>query len=219
MVIAGPSGCGKSVFLMNLIKFREQIFTTRFSKIYYCVPSKTSKLHNEIFDQMKKWYPNLELVIDIPKPNDILSDDLPKLVMFDDLMNLVFENKFVEELFIQSSHHNSCSVIFTSQNFYSSSKNRTIMRQLTYKVIFNTLRTDQILLRTLGCQLKTENPNFLIEIFETLEKTYPYDNFKYIVIDSEPKSVMKSLHIRTHVFPNNDGSITPLCFFSKKRNI
>ena len=33
------------------------------------------------------------------------------------------------------------------------------MCQITNQVIFN----DQILLRTLGCQLKAENPNFLVE--------------------------------------------------------
>jgi len=217
MVLAGPSGCGKSIFLINLIKHREQVFTTRFSRIFYCVPSKASNLHSAIFEEMKRFYPNLEFVLDVPKPTDVLCDDLPKLVMFDDLMNLIFENKFIEELFVQSSHHNSCSVVFTSQNFYSSSKNKNIMRQLTYKVLFNTLRTDQILLRTIGCQLKAENPNFLIDIFQTLEKLFPDDNFKYLVIDSEPQSIMKNLYIRTHVFPDKDGLITPLCFFSRKK--
>ncbi len=215
MVVAGPSGCGKSIFLKNLIKFREQVFTTRFSKIFCVVPSNPSQLHTDIFDEMRSSCPNIEMVMGIPKDllREILCDGLPKLVMFDDIMSLIFENKFMEGLFLQFSHHNSCSVIFTSQNFYCSSKNKNIMRQLTYKVIFNTLRTDQILLRSLGCLQKCENPNFLIEIFQTLENRFPLNNYLYIVIDSVPHSIMKNMHFRTNVFPNEDGSSTPLCFF------
>lgn len=164
---------------------------------------------------MQKYCPEIELVLDLPKISLINSDDLPKLLLLDDLMNRIFEDKRFEELFTMLSHHCSASVVFTSQNFFNSTKSKTIIRQCSYKVIFNH-RTDSILLRNIGSQIKPKDPHFLIKIFEMLDVYFPDDNFKYILIDGNPLSSMKNLYVRTHIFPNSDGVIEPLCFFTNR---
>lgn len=187
------------------------MFDTKFNRIMYCAPAKKSQVHLEIFNEIKSSFPQAELIYDLPKPSDIIGDMLPKLVIMDDLMHLIFSSPFMEDLFIQHSHHSSCSLIFTTQNFFNTCKTKTIIRQCNYKVIFNS-PSDQIILRHISCQLKPDNPNFLINVFQTLEKLFPEDDYKYVLIDGEPKSRMKQLRIRTHIFPNVDGKIEPICF-------
>lgn len=166
----------------------------------------------QIYESIKKYFQEAELIFGLPKPSDLIGDSLPKLVIMDDLMQQIFSSPFMEEVFIQHSHHSSCSLIFTTQNFFNTGKTKTIIRQCNYKVIFNS-PSDQLILRHIGCQLKPENPNFLINIFSTLDRLFPKDDYKYVLIDGEPKSKMKQLRVRTHIFPNNDNKIQPLCFF------
>lgn len=208
----GPSGSGKSWWIVNLIKHRESLFDTKFNRILYCAPAKKSQIHFQIYESIKKYFPETELIFGLPKPSDLIGDLLPKLVIMDDLMQQIFSSPFMEEVFIQHSHHSSCSLIFTTQNFFNTGKTKTIMRQCNYKVIFNS-PSDQLILRHIGCQLKPETPNFLINIFSTLDRLFPQDDYKYILIDGEPKSKMKHLRVRTHIFPNNENKIEPLCFF------
>lgn len=212
LVIAGPSGSGKSWWILKLIKSRELLFDTKFNRILYCVPPKKSQVHLTIFDKIKEFFNQAELIYGLPKPTDIIGDALPKLVIIDDQMTQIFTSPFMEEVFIQHSHHSSCSLIFTTQNFFNSGKTKTIIRQCNYKVIFNS-PADQVILRHISCQLKPDQPNFLINVFQTLDQLFPADDYKYILIDGEPKSKMKKLRIRTHIFPNNDNVIEPICFF------
>lgn len=128
-------------------------------------------------------------------------------------MNTIFANKFMEEMFIQNSHHNSCSIMFTSQNFFSSSKTKTIIRQCTYKVFFDN-PSDRVLLRAISCQVAPENPNFLLQIFKLLEQYDPHNTFNYVLVDGNPQSVMRKLNVRSNIFPEKDGIIRPLCFFT-----
>ena len=129
-------------------------------------------------------------------------------------MNSIFADRFMEEMFIQNSHHNSVSIIFTTQNFFSNSKTKTIIRQCTYKVFFDN-PSDRVLLRTISCQITPDNPNFFLEIFKDLEKFDPSNSFNYILVDANPQSAMRKLNVRSNIFPEIDGKIRPFCFFSE----
>jgi len=171
-----------------------------------------SQIHHQTFEKMKEFFPSIEYCLDLPKASEILMDNLPKLVIMDDLSSKILRDPFMENVFIQHSHHNSCSMVFTTQNYFAQSKNKTIIRQCNYKVIFQS-PTDMVLLRHISCQLKPDDANFLSKVFEELEQLFPDDNYKYILIDGEPKSLMKRFRVRTHIFPDSNGKIEPICFF------
>jgi len=171
-----------------------------------------AQIHQKTYEKMKAFFPSLEYCLDLPQPNLVIGDNLPKLVIMDDLSSRILRCPFMEDVFIAHSHHNSCSVIFTTQNFFANSKNKTIIRQCNYKVIFET-PSDLVLLRHISCQIKPDDANFLIKIFEKIEKLIPDSRFNYVLIDGEPSSKMKNLRIRTNIFPNSNKKIEPLCFF------
>lgn len=127
-------------------------------------------------------------------------------------MNLVFNDATMEETFSQNSHHHNLSIIFTSQNYFASSKNRTIIRQTTYKIIFND-PSDKTLMRNISCQISPSMPQFLSRCFKTLEQYFPEDQHSYILIDSHYQSPLKKLNVRSKVLPSSDNKIRPICFF------
>lgn len=125
------------------MRFHNELFSTKFSRVIFYLPSAHFNAYTSYIDKLKIAYPEIEIQTDIPKLADLRSDHLPKLFILDDLMAQIFGNSSMEEVFSQNSHHYNFSIVFTSQNFFSSSKNLTIVRQTTYKIIFNDL-SDQV---------------------------------------------------------------------------
>jgi hypothetical protein len=66
MVISGPSQAGKSEFILNLIKCRENLFTSRFHRIIYCAPEADSNKVRDYFQRLKNEFSNAELWIGLP---------------------------------------------------------------------------------------------------------------------------------------------------------
>ena len=213
-IIAGPTSSGKSTFMLKMVEHQKSIFTTEFSRIMYCIPAHNAALHDDYFKKLQGFCPNVELILGLPKPNVIKSDTLPKLLLIDDLVKPLLKDPFMEECFVQNSHHSGCSIAFCTQNYFEASKSKTIVRQCNYKVFFND-PCDKTLLRNIGAQIEPTGPQLLIKAFKLLYSLKPKDDFQYILIDGDTQSAMKNnLFIRTDIFPVN-GVIRPICFVLK----
>lgn len=128
-------------------------------------------------------------------------------------MHLVYNHPFMEEVFREHSHHFNLSLIFTSQNYFGSSKNQTIRRNCTYKFIFND-RADKTLMRNISLQICPSYSSFLSHCFKKLEKLFPNEKHAYVLIDSTPTTEMSRFTVRSHVLPDEiTKKITPICFF------
>jgi len=44
-------------------------------------------------------------------------------------------------------------------------------------------------------------------------KTFPENKFHYILVDGHTHSKMAQMHIRTHIFPDQNGEIRPIIFY------
>jgi len=135
---------------------------------------------------------------------------LPKLLLVDDQMVPLLNSPNMEDFFTQDSHHYNCSIFFTLQNYYSSGRSKTILRQCVYKIIFND-PGDRILIRNISCTV-APNAQFLSKCFQMLEQRFPSD-LHYLLIDTNPRSAMKQMVVRSQIFPNESNEIIPICFF------
>ena len=180
----------------------------------YCIPASKLQTHEEYFKQLKAICPEMELVLGLPNRSHINSDTLPKLIMLDDLAKDLLRDPFIEECFTQNSHHQNCSIVYCTQNYFETSKSKTIVRQCNFKVVFNS-NCDQTLLRNIGAQIEPNRPTILTEAFKLLQNHNPSDKFKYLLIDGDNQSAMPDFFIRTNIFPL-DGVIRPICFVLKK---
>jgi hypothetical protein len=83
MVISGPSQGGKSEFILNLIKNREYLFTSRFHRIIYCAPEAESNKVRDFFQRIKNEFTTAELWIGLPNLQrlHLKHSELPSLII------------------------------------------------------------------------------------------------------------------------------------------
>jgi hypothetical protein len=88
----GPTLCGKTTFICNILKHRNQLLTTSYSRVVYFFPNSdvNSTKRLQMIDQLKLAYPKLEVQTGLPKPNDARSSHLPKLFIIGNTSNIKF---------------------------------------------------------------------------------------------------------------------------------
>lgn len=197
---------------MELLRHRTALFDTKFDKIMYYIPSELHEAHTEFLDKLRDVCPEIQILYGLPTEEETKSNFLPKLLLVDDQMSALLNSPFMETFFCATSHHFNNTIFFTLQNYYSSARSKTILRQCVYKIIFND-PGDRILIRNISCTV-SPNPQFLYKCFQMLEQKFPTD-LQYLLIDTNPRSPMKQMVIRSKIFPNSSNEIKPICFFTQ----
>lgn len=211
-MLACRSLTGKSRLLLEFLKYRNQLFTTEYDAIFYCFHADNFAANQEYLDELRKICPKIKIVEGLPPISFFQNSRLPKLFLFDDLMTEIFATADVENLFTRRSHHYSNDIIFTSQNYFNSKKDLTIVRNLPYKIVFNK-RCERRYMLEIGSQLSSDTKYFS-QCFELLAQQNPAIpiNNKFLLIDSHPESPMGKYPIRGLILPDKDGKIRPLMF-------
>jgi len=213
--VSGPSQSGKSQWILKLLRNRQLLFNTNFYELYYCIPENLSLSPNPIFEEIKQTYPNARLHFGLPDTTklNLNFDNTPKLLIIDDLMTEFLSSFQIVKLLSVEVHHCNITTIFTLHNLFAPSKfGRTITRNINYKVLFSN-RLDIKEIRNVSLQISNQ-PNFLAESFEFLNKEFPQEP-AYIVVDGHIKSKLKKLFVRSQIFPSEDGEVRPIFFFPK----
>ena len=99
------------------------------------------------------------------------------------------------------------------QNYYEKSQHgKTIMKNVHYQVFFYN-RVQLIELSKISSQIMPGVSNFMYSNFQFLMKTFPQNKFHYILVDGHTHSKMGQMHIRTQIFPDQNGDIKPIIFY------
>ena len=143
---------------------------------------------------------------------------LPVLLIIDDLMVDFLDSPQMVELLAVQVHHYNLTAIFTLQNFFATSKfGKTIMRNVNYKVYFYN-RLDLRELRNISSQIVPSCPAFMQANFNFLYRKFPNDPSHYVFVDGHFRSKVRSLFVRSHIFPDENGCIKPIFFFQIQNN-
>jgi hypothetical protein len=190
-------------------------------RILFCVPQDMLHLHNKFLEEIRSYFPHLEIIGGLPKSNDIYDDLLPKLLIMDDLMSEMFREAEMTHLFTRLSRHNNISLVFTTQNYFDSGHTKTIVRQCNVQIIFDN-PMDKVLTRSIGGTIVPKQPDFLNNCFDSLRHFFPLEKYPYVMIDGNANKNMNDIMFRSHIFPDEANQIKPICFFvnpqySKKR--
>jgi len=213
LCITGPSQSGKSTFILKLIKYRDQMFNQTFKRLIYCQPANLCIRGNPVFEQILKEFPTAELVCGLPDVTklNLDMDTSPKCIIIEDLMVELMNSAEMVHLFTVQVHHSNLTVLASNHNhFYNSRFAKSLSRNIGYKVFFYN-RLDLRELKMISAQI-SNNSNFLIECFNFLMSKFSNNN-AYILIDGSFQSKMKSLFVRSHIFPQENGELKPIIFF------
>ena len=206
---------GKTEFIVNLIKHRQKLFTSEFSRIIFCQPESLAHRQNAGFEKIKVSFPRVELLNGLPNVSKLNLDlnHLPCLIIIDDQMTALLDSSEILDLVSIKVHHMNLSVILVLHNFFAPSKyGKSITRNLNYLVFFKN-PSDLRELRNISCQITPTHPTFMQANFNFLSERFPNDPSHYVIVNGHHRSKVTNMHIYTHIFPNDSNVINPIFFF------
>lgn len=198
MLLSGQTGSGKTQWVYQFLKNLEKMYTRDPPKhVLYCYG-----IYQPLFDEMEKTVSNFSSKRGLPSPeelDDFTRDRSHKLIVIDDLIHEVVQNKEMELLFTQGTHHRCVSVIMITQNLYHRGKHsRTIALNTWYTVLMKNLR-DVSQIGILGRQLYPGKVKGFLKAYEDALSS----KHGYLVVDVSPAGDDR-YRIRTNVFPGQE---------------
>lgn len=189
MSVVGPTQCGKTVFVCNLLKLNDIMFSKSINNIYWFFgilqPEFLKQLNQKIGKQVKG-YQGLPKNFDMVNSNDV--------IVLDDLMAESMASPMVTNLFTKVVHHRQCFLIYITQNLFQRGRdNRTRALNTHYLVMFKNPR-DVIQLSYLSRQM---NNQFLPAAFKDAIEQGPYS---YILLDFRQET-FEYMRIRSRILP------------------
>lgn len=188
-IVAGPSKAGKTVFVSKLIKHIDQISSVSPIEIIWAF-SEYQPHYREL-----SCIPRVRLCQGIPSMIDLKKDiSIPKLLVFDDLMNDFKTDETLIRLFTKGVHHWNISCVHIVQNLFYSGL-RTARINAHYLVLFKN-PSDKSQVSTLARQLYPRKGRQFIEAYEDATA----DPYTYLLIDLS-QNCPEELRLRTNIFP------------------
>lgn len=109
-LVVGPSFSGKTTFTKRLIE--ESMIEPKPEKIYWCYGE-----YQSLFEEMSPL--GIDFIEGLPPQlYDELDSTKRNLIIVDDLMEEVKDDKMLSKLFTKGCHHKNTSVIFILQNIF-----------------------------------------------------------------------------------------------------
>ena len=191
--ISGQTGSGKTEWTKRFLENLPDMYTRDPpTHVLYCYG-----IHQPIFDRLEQTIPNFVSKEGLPSDeelNDFTRDRRHKLIIIDDLIHEVVQNKNMELLFTQGTHHRCVSVILITQNLFQQGKHaRTIALNTWYMVLMQNVR-DVSQVGTLGRQLYPGKVKGFMKAYEDALKE------GYLLVDMSPRGDNK-YRLRTGIFP------------------
>ena len=120
LMVAGVSSSGKTTLVHKILKHKDVMYTRPVSKVMYCM-----SVDQPLYNEMRKDVPGLTFHRGVPTEEDLdaFTDGSKHcLLVLDDLMEQVVRSVDAQSIFIKHSHHKQISVIFITQNIFSSGR-------------------------------------------------------------------------------------------------
>jgi hypothetical protein len=92
---------GKTNWILQLLRHKEDMFTTRFNEIYYFLPSESGYSKDKFAKKLKEEFPFIKICFGLPTYSHIsgtLASPLPKLFIIDDQMKELSQSQNMEKV-------------------------------------------------------------------------------------------------------------------------
>ena len=159
-------------------------------------------IYQPLLDEMERNVPNFMNKKGLPSSEELdefTEERRHKLIVIDDLMHKVVQDKEMELLFTQGIHHRCVNVILITQNLYPGGKHaRSIALNTWYLVLMKNLR-DVSQVGTLGRQLYLGKGKTFLKVYEDALGSKE----GYLIVYTCPRGDDR-YRLRSRVFPGQD---------------
>jgi hypothetical protein len=189
MTVCGATQSGKTYFVKQLLENNKKFINPEPANIIYCYGE-----HQPLYDSMNV-NPRITFVEGLPSDlYESIRPDKTNLLILDDLMSELSDDKQLSKLFTKGSHHRNLSIIFLVQNLFPKGKeSRTISLNTHYMILFKNPR-DKLQISTLARQMYPGQTKYFEESFQDATSI----PFGYICVDSK-QATPDNLRIRSRV--------------------
>ena len=192
------TGCGKTKWVQKLLMGKEQTIKGYPENIIWWYGE-----YQPTYEELSQEIPYLKFLKGFPE--DIFANIDPSkknLIIIDDLMSEIGNDKRLTALFTKGSHHKNLSVILILQNLFHQSKEiRTISLNSHYLVIFRNPR-DKSQINHLTKQMYPGNIKYMQQSYNDATSE-PYG---YLLIDLKPETY-DEIRLQTKIFPGETTSV------------
>ena len=191
-VISGPTCCGKSHLLRKMLERGEEVIDGAPQNIIWC-----HGMYQPAHDEMMETIPNITFIEGLPSDLETRIDPTKRnLIVIDDLMNELSNNKRLTNIFTKSCHHLNLSCFLILHNVFCQGKEiRNISLNAHYLFIFKSPR-DSSQITHLAKQMYPGNVKFMQEAFiDATSKPYGY-----LLCDLKPETD-DQFRLWTNLFP------------------
>lgn len=184
---AGPTQVGKSWFLKEFLYYRREMIHPPPHKVIWFYG-----IYQDLFNEI----PEVTFVEGFPSNfKEYLGTR--SLIILDDLMTELENDKRLTYLFSRGCHHLNMSVIFVTQNLFHQGKEmRDVSLNSQYLIVFKN-RRDQSQIMHLARQLYPGKTKFFREVFDDATKI----PFAFLLIDLRNQTD-EGMRLRTQILPN-----------------
>ena len=191
MIVAGSTGSGKSQFVHRLVVGLVDMMTPEIAHL----PLRVVWVYGIWQEKYKIPFSshNCSIIYTPDIPEDTSETDV---IVLDDLMSNLGDQKMLSDLFTKKSHHNGISVIFVIQNLFHQGKQMRNVALNSHYLVLTKNRRDLTQIATLGRQLFARSRWFE----DAYKKAVLNREFSHLLIDLTPTTEERN-RIRSSVTP------------------
>jgi GTPase SAR1 family protein len=200
-VLSGPSGSGKTTFIRRFLEDMDGMYSTDAPiETLFCY-----NVHQDIYDVMGREIENITFMNGLPTSEQLdkfLKDNRHRLLILDDMQNLVKNSELIEHIFTAGCHHRHLSIFYVTQNLFQQGTNaRTITLNTFYHLLFPSTR-DRAQIAAIGRQLFWGKSKSFVNAYEDVVN----NKHGYLLVDNSP-GADPAYRLRTQIFPGEDTII------------
>lgn len=202
--VCGPSGSGKTTLLMDILRYRQHLFSQPVAGVIYCYSEMQEAFKNPPGGPVKFHYglPNQEeLLAYIQGFNGAFF-----LLIVDDMMSELAENKVFQDISTKLSHHKNFSYIAITQNIFNQGKSaRTQSLNSHFYLLTRTCR-DLKQISILGGQLFPGQGAKFLEIYrDAVDNPLSRGHVPALLVNCHPLSTDRKCQLLANIFSPLEG--------------
>ena len=198
--VGGPTGSGKSCLAMEILKYRQQLFSQPVAGVVY--------FYSEMQDLFKKDPPpQVRFHFGMPSEAELLQyiesfDGKHFLMVYDDLMTEVSKSDMLQDVASKMSHHRNFSCLTITQNIFQQGKAaRSQALNNQYYILTRTCR-DLKQVGILGSQLYPgRGAKFLQAYQEAVDNPFKNNQTPHLFVSCHPFKSIRSCQLLSGIFP------------------
>lgn len=206
-IVSAPTKSGKTEFVKRMVLNVKEMIDQPPEKIYWSYSEWQLS-----YEDLKQRDPRVKFIEGIPNLDELKANKAhPQLLVLDDQMQEMKNDKRLVELFTRGCHHWNLSVIHIVQNaFFSGLRTSRINAQ--YLVLMKN-PADRLQVRTLCQQLFLGSKHFIEAYEDATNKPYGY-----LLVDLA-QTTPEQLQLRTNIFPDDDDDNNIQIVYTAKSDV